>query len=125
MYDELIKRLREIHPEDFGNYWVFAFACQLTMNEAADAIEELSKPKWIKFEMRELDPDEKKEHPDWCYVMDCQLPDDGQEILVSKRGYVFVDTFCYDDGCYLDSGDEIEDGMAWMPLPEPYKEAKE
>jgi len=41
MYDELVKRLREIHPEEFGDAWDFAFACQQAMHEAADAIEEL------------------------------------------------------------------------------------
>ena len=43
MYDDLVKRLRELHPEEFGNKWDFAFACQQAMHEAADAIEELSK----------------------------------------------------------------------------------
>ena len=42
MYDELVKRLREIHPEEFGDAWDFAFACQQAMHEAADAIEELT-----------------------------------------------------------------------------------
>lgn len=42
MYEELIKRLREIHPEEFGDAWDFAFACQQAMHEAADAIEELA-----------------------------------------------------------------------------------
>lgn len=40
--EELVKRLREIHPEEFGNAWDFAFACQQAMHEAADAIEQLS-----------------------------------------------------------------------------------
>ena len=39
--DELVKRLRELHPEEFGDAWDFAFACQQAMHEAADAIEEL------------------------------------------------------------------------------------
>lgn len=43
MYDELVKRLRELHPEEFGNAWDFAFACQQAMHEAADAIAELQK----------------------------------------------------------------------------------
>ena len=43
MYEELVKRLRELHPEEFSNAWDFAFACQQAMCEAADAIEELSK----------------------------------------------------------------------------------
>lgn len=38
-YDELVKRLRELHPEEFGDAWDFAFACQQAMHEAADAIE--------------------------------------------------------------------------------------
>ena len=41
MYEELIKRLIELHPEEFGDAWDFAFACQRAMHEAADAIEEL------------------------------------------------------------------------------------
>lgn len=42
MCEELVKRLRELHPEEFGDAWDFAFACQQAMCEAADAIEELS-----------------------------------------------------------------------------------
>lgn len=42
MYDELVKRLKELHPETFENKWDFAFAVQQAMHEAADAIEELS-----------------------------------------------------------------------------------
>lgn len=49
MYEELVKRLRELHPEEFGNQWDFAYACQQVMHEAADAIEELEEavPRWI------------------------------------------------------------------------------
>ena len=43
MYDELVKRLRGIHPEEYDDEWEFAYDCQRAMNEAADAIEELSK----------------------------------------------------------------------------------
>ena len=51
------------------------------------------------------------------------IPQDGQKVLISNNPYVFADTFCNDeDGCYLDDYiGEIKDGMAWMPLPEPYK----
>jgi len=41
--EELVKRLRELHPEEFGDAWDFAFACQQAMHEAADAIEGLQK----------------------------------------------------------------------------------
>ena len=33
-----------------------------------------------------------------------------------------TDTFINDGECYLDGGDDIDDGMAYMPLPEPYKD---
>ena len=57
------------------------------------------------------------------------VPGDGQEILVSYiyngKGYVDHDTFVLDgEEAYLDSYGEIEEGMAWMPLPEPYKEER-
>jgi hypothetical protein len=39
--NELVKRLREIHPEEYDDEWEFAYDCQRAMNEAADAIEEL------------------------------------------------------------------------------------
>lgn len=41
------------------------------------------------------------------------------------RGHEEVqqDEFYSDDGCYLDSGYAIgAEAVAWMPLPEPYKE---
>lgn len=84
-------------------------------------------PVWIPFKMRKPDADELEDHPDWTYVLDGQLPDEGQRILVCCvfRGHeaVQLDEFYTDaDGCYLDSGYEIgTEVSAWMPLPEPYK----
>lgn len=70
----------------------------------------------------------REEYPkDWVVHLDCVLPNDGDEILVTildKNGnpYVEKDTCYVDDGWYLDSGyDWIDDVIAWMPLPEPYK----
>ena len=84
-------------------------------------------PEWIKFTTREPDAEEREMHPDWEYVLNCQLPDDGQRILVlvkySAHEKVQMDEFCYDtDGCYLDSGyDLVSEVTHWMPLPEPPK----
>lgn len=50
------------------------------------------------------------------------IPEDGQEVLVSHNGKVWQDTFYNDEGCYFDSGDDAVEGMAWKPMPEPYKE---
>ena len=88
------------------------------MNEKEDI-------EWIPFEVRELTDEEKKIYPEWSFIFDCPLPEDGQEILVSRNGNVSMDTFYNDEICYLDSGCMIENGMAWMPKPKPYSPKEE
>ena len=135
MYEELIAQLRM--KQDIANDVVKN--PDKTCGEAADAIEELIRaqeqwisqernallnqiPRWIKFEARKPDEEEKKEHPDADFMIIGNTPDDDQEILASDGKYVWQDTFCNDEqGCYLDnSGDLL--GLWWMPLPEPPKE---
>ena len=86
---------------------------------------------WIPFVKRELTEEEQAMHPDWCYILDGELPEDGQEILVSRpwnnaEGYIIeLDTFIDNgDTLYLDGAMDIENGMAWMPLPPPYMRRK-
>ena len=77
---------------------------------------------WIPFTRRPMTEEEQKDYPNCTFMFDCVLPDDGDEILVSNGRFVWMDTFCNDiDGCYLDGGDDIDEDMAWMPLPKPYK----
>jgi len=78
---------------------------------------------WIPVKFRPLTDEEQKEYPDYCYMADCLMPDDGEEILVSiKYGRIEKDECRFDDGYYLDSGyDWQTDIVAWMPLPKPYK----
>ena len=84
---------------------------------SAEAVQE-----WIPFTRRPMTEEEQKDYPNCTFMFDCVLPDDGDEILVSNRRFVWMDVFCSDvDGCYLDGGDDIDEDMAWMPLPEPYK----
>ena len=84
--------------------------------------------KWIPLKTRPMTDEEREYYREWSdieggMIFDCPLPDDGQEVLVSYGGYVMVDTFCRDDGCYFESVD-IDDVQAWMPLPKPYKAEK-
>lgn len=59
-------------------------------------------------------------------MYDCQLPDDGQTVLVTDRlGFVSEDTFYNDDGCYFESNCDMNDIKAWMPLPSPYNAESE
>lgn len=90
-----------------------------------DALSAKAAPGWIPFKKRPLTDEEKQEYPDWTYIFDCPLPDDEEEILLSNGKYVWTDTFINDGECYLDGGDDIDDGMAWMPLPTPYKGGEE
>jgi len=77
---------------------------------------------WIPFTRRPMTEEEQKDYPNCTFMFDCVLPDDGDEILVSNGRFVWMDVFCNDiDGCYLDGGDDIDEDMAWMPLPKPYK----
>ncbi len=64
---------------------------------------------WIPFEMED----------GFLY---CQIPDDGEDILVSDGNSVWEDAWCEaDEGYGLESGTDLKN-LAWMPLPEPYKE---
>jgi hypothetical protein len=64
---------------------------------------------WIPFEMED----------GFLY---CQIPDDGEDILVSDGNNVWEDAWCEaDEGYGLESGTDLKN-LAWMPLPEPYKE---
>ena len=81
--------------------------------------------KWIPLKTRPMTEEETTFYRDWseygAEIFDCPLPDDGQEVLVSWGGMVCVDTFVKDcDGCYFE-GVDIDDVVAWMPLPEAYK----
>ena len=76
---------------------------------------------------REL-AEEKKKH-EWNVIKYSEedgylynLPEDGQRVLVSCNGYVEEDEFCNggEDGCYFERRVDVEEGMAWMPLPSPY-----
>lgn len=79
--------------------------------------------KWIPFECREADEEEKEAYG-WEEVLCCKLPDEDEEILVSyASGNVDTDIFLRDGTeCYLESGAEfVTEAVAWQPLPEPYK----
>lgn len=106
-----------------------------TWDEVYQAIYDLpsaerSKDKWIPIKWHYITDEEREEsgYPkDWVYFLDCEMPEDGQEIIVTtKHGYVEKDVCYLDDGYSLDSGwDWREDIVAWMPMPEPWKDGEE
>lgn len=81
---------------------------------------------WIPVKWHEITDEEREREgypKDWVYYLDCEMPQDGQEILVqAKNGEIGWDVCYEDDGFSLDSGwDWKDDIIAWMPLPEPYE----
>ena len=90
---------------------------------------------WIPLTYRPMTDEEKKynaertgyDEEDFDIMLNCQLPEDGETVLITDRlGNVEEDTFINDcDGCYFECNCDIEDVIAWMPLPEPYKEESE
>jgi hypothetical protein len=86
-------------------------------------------PRWIPLTKRPMTDEEREYYREWSdveegsMILNCPLPEDGQEVLVSYGGYVCTDTFCKDDGCYFE-GVDIDDVDAWQPLPQPYREVE-
>jgi hypothetical protein len=85
--------------------------------------------KWIPLTKRPMTKEEREEYEGMTgitetMILNCPLPEDGEEVFVSYGGYVCVDTFHDDDGCYFEDV-EIDEVEAWMSLPSPYKAESE
>ena len=114
---EYIKWMREKFHSDKSHE-----ACDM----AISALEKQEQDRWRPFRCRKTTEDDCSS---FDYIMDCELPEDGQEILitVNNNGHepVQMDTFFGGGGeeCALDSGyDLCDEAVAWRPLPEPYTE---
>lgn len=93
---------------------------------AIAALEKQEQERWRPFRCRKTTEDDCSS---FDYIMDCELPEDGQIILitVNNNGHepVQTDTFFGGGGeeCALDSGyDLCDEAIAWRPLPAPYQE---
>ena len=78
---------------------------------------------WIPVKWRATTDEDGIDKEEYPLYIDCPMPNDGDEILItSKNRYVSEDTCYDDDGYYLDSGlDWVDDVKAWMPKPEGYR----
>lgn len=80
--------------------------------------------RWIQVKYHVMTEEERKAggfSNEIVYYLDCKMPDDGQEILVTNGKYVWFDTCFEEDGYSLDSGNDWIDITAWMPMPETYR----
>lgn len=119
-----IKTLEGILIAKAGDYIIKGvkgevYPCRADIFELTYELQEPER-KWIPITYHEP-IEEDGEDTRYEYVLDCQMPDEGEEILVSFNGMVDMDVCCCDDGWYLDRRGDWMDVDAWMPLPEPYK----
>ena len=81
---------------------------------------------WIPVKYHQISEKERAEESisnDIRYMLDCKMPDDGQEILVTNGKTTWQDMCRIDsDGYYLDNNYDWIEITAWRPIPEPYKE---
>lgn len=97
------------------------------VNSLLDDLEQDEKENgWIPVKYHQISEKEREEESilkNIQYMLDCKMPDDGQEIFVTNGETTWQDTSFIDcDGYYLDSNYDWIDVTAWRPLPEPYKE---
>ena len=96
------------------------------INTLLDDLEQDEKENgWIPVKYHKISKKERSEESisnDIQYMLDCKMPDDGQEILITDGKTTWQDTSFIDcDGYYLDSGYDWIDIAAWQPIPDPYK----
>ena len=112
--EEVLKDLLELMTD--SEEWERAGA----INEALKAFR--NRPKWIKIEEREM-TEEEKEYFSRCsesgMILECELPEEGEEVLVSNGEYIEINTYENDPeyGASFDDY-EIHSGMYWMKLPD-------
>lgn len=120
-YQEALNKIRNIVLDESGDGYHTQRYLQDFYSNACGTLQELVYKadlfKWIPFTFDEEG------------VLNCELPDIDEDILVwdmdgtLDKENVWIDTWESPDcGVYeLESGMDLE-GLAWMPLPKPYKE---
>ena len=79
---------------------------------------------WIPIVKKALTDKEKAEYlaesgEELCYMLENEMPLDGQEVLVSVGKFVLKDIF--DEDFYNFKKNDIKNVDAWMPLPKSYE----
>ena len=130
----LARQLKKLNFEGCGDTDKAEFETdfEIILTLAEQALTILSANKWIPVTYRPMTDEEKKDYSertgydeeDLDTMLDCPLPEDGEMVLITDRlGNIEIDTFVRDcDGCYFECNCDMEDVVAWMPLPKPWEE---
>lgn len=134
VFEEIIEKLKKVGNLQSINHPSNPY---ISLKGAITIVEQSAKEHdWIPFTHRNMDREEFEEfqnvidydYEDNPYILDCKLPEEDEEILVTyASGYVDTDTFLRDGfDCYLDSGCEfVTEAIAWMPKPDGFKPNKD
>lgn len=122
-----LKQYKDKYSDCYKYAGVYVKVVQDMIEKLQDDLEQDEKENgWIPVKYHQISEKERAEESisnDIQYMLDCKMPDDGQEILVTNGETTWQDTcFINSNGYYLDGGYDWIDIMAWMPLPKPYKE---
>ena len=124
--DRLIQLKNEVENTRDGAYFSKNNISKIVELLLTDLEQDEKENGWIPVKYHQISEKERAEESisnDIRYMLDCKMPDDGQEILVTNGESTWQDTSFIDcNGYYLDSGYDWIEITAWRPLPEPYKE---
>lgn len=124
--DRLIQLKNEVESTGDGAYLSKNNISKIVELLLTDLEQDEKENGWIPVKYHQISEKELEEESiskDIHYMLDCKMPDDGQEILVTNGETTWQDTSFIDcDGYYLDSNYDWIDITAWQPLPELYKE---
>lgn len=122
-FEKIISQIREL-----ANYNGDAYLDSADVIEIVQDVAEEYKGGWIHVKTRPMTEEEKEYYSEYLFegnglIYECPLPYDGQEVLItSKYGSVDKTTFYTDCGNYFENYEDYDEVIAWMPLPEPFKE---
>lgn len=79
---------------------------------------------WIPIKIKEITPEDKEllsfDYDDSStHMWDCEMPDDGEEVLLQTSGGIFMTEYSLEYGFEDFMGDELK---AWMHKPDKYEE---
>lgn len=132
--DRLIQLKNEVENTGNGAYFSKNNISKIVELLLTDLEQDEKENGWISVKYHQISEKEREEesisrdirrriHFKRHYMLDCKMPDDGQEILATNGKTTWQDTSFIDcDGYYLDSNYDWIEITAWRPLPEPYKE---
>lgn len=121
--EEAIKCVEKfaVDEEDGSEYWrsrvnEYLLAVE---NEITNLSSVTPATAWHKVKTRPLTDEEKEVYgEEYNFIYDCEMPDDGQEVLVKTQWGIDKTTYYTDYGCYFESYEDEGAVIAWTELPE-------